>query len=423
MKKFFLIILILLVSAGGVYLYVQKKNGGISNPTVQKIVDYFPFGKPSNEVNPPTDNNTSATSTSNNSGNNQVIVSYNNNPATLKLSLHQISEAPAISGGAFKKTGGSFVEYIDRATGNLYEVNTDSLSRKRITNKTIVKVRDASWLTADNFIVRYAHDSGDGIDSFSARLATAPLFATTSENLRDFVGTFLTPNVTDISLSPKKDHIFYLVTDDTTQGFISLPDGSKKVTLFQSPVSEWISSWPKDDTITLTTKGSANSAGYLFFVNTKSGVMNPILSGRAGFTTLTNPALTKILYSESTGIGFNTNIFDVKLGIPLPATVTTLPEKCVWSKKNTDIAYCAVPKTIPSNNYPDSWYQGIVSFNDSFYKVNVKSGTATFLIDPYEQLKSDVDGLKLFLDDNEDTLFFTNKKDSILWGLRLTSSS
>ncbi|MBX4210773.1 hypothetical protein KW783_02250 [Candidatus Parcubacteria bacterium] len=419
-KKIIVIILILLVIIAGVFLYIQKKNGSISNPTVQKIVDYFPFGKPNNQtISLPPDNNNS--DTNNNDNNTPGETNQNNtNPAIGRLTLERLSDGPATSGTFTKTVDGSFVEYIDRATGNLYDVNIDSLTKTRLTNKTIQKVVDASWGAADNFIVRYGTDSGT--ESFSARLAAAPLFAT-STSLRDFSGTFLPSGITDIVVSPKKDKLFYLVTADTTKGFVSLPDGSKKVQLLDTPVSEWISMWPKDDTITLTTKASAASSGYLYFVNSKNGSMDPILSGQAGFTTLTNPSLGNILYSESTSQGFITNTYNAETTGSLPAPVTTLPEKCVWSKKNTNTAYCAVPKAIPSGNYPDSWYQGIVSFNDALYKIDVKSGTATFLIDPYEQLKSDVDGVKLFLDDNEDTLFFTNKKDSILWGLRLTSSS
>ena len=56
-------------------------------------------------------------------------------------------------------------------------------------------------------------------------------------------------------------------------------------------------------------------------------------------------------------------------------TLETLPEKCVWSKADASIFYCAVPENIPADNiYPDVWYQGLMSFSDAIWKVNIKTG-------------------------------------------------
>ena len=42
----------------------------------------------------------------------------------------------------------------------------------------------------------------------------------------------------------------------------------------------------------------------------------------------------------------------------------TLPEKCIFNKFGSAL-YCAVPKQVPAEEYPDSWYQGVVSFDDN----------------------------------------------------------
>ncbi|MFZ1019925.1 MAG: hypothetical protein WAN61_02985, partial [Minisyncoccia bacterium] len=70
--------------------------------------------------------------------------------------------------------------------------------------------------------------------------------------------------------------------------------------------------------------------------------------------------------------------------------------------------------------YPDSWYQGTVSFSDQFWKIDLTTGNTTMLVDPITITgNQEIDGIKLALDDGENYLFFVNKKDSYLWELSL----
>ena len=62
---------------------------------------------------------------------------------------------------------------------------------------------------------------------------------------------------------------------------------------------EWLVSWPNKETITLATKPSFAAAGYLFFLNSKTGGANKILSGINGLTSLVDGTAKNILYSES----------------------------------------------------------------------------------------------------------------------------
>ena len=90
-----------------------------------------------------------------------------------------------------------------------------------------------------------------------------------------------------------------------------------------------------------------------------------------------------------------------------------MPEKCIWGLGSLYI-YCGIPSSI-GNTEPDSWYQGLTSFNDNFIKINPQDGSNTTIGQPSEG----IDATHLFLDDKEQTLFFTNKKDSTLWSLAL----
>ena len=86
-----------------------------------------------------------------------------------------------------------------------------------------------------------------------------------------------------------------------------------------------------------------------------------------------------------------------------------------WRKYKVVICNCAVPNNITGNQYPDSWYQGLVSFDDFFLKINTVTGDKTTIANSIDG--TPVDGTYLFLDKAESLLFFTNKKDSTLWSL------
>jgi hypothetical protein len=79
-----------------------------------------------------------------------------------------------------------------------------------------------------------------------------------------------------------------------------------------------------------------------------------------------------------------------------------------------------VPKSIDTGSYPDTWYQGEVSFRDQIWKIDLKTGNGTMLVDPITISNGEeIDGTKLMMDDGENYLFFVNKKDSFLWEFSL----
>jgi hypothetical protein len=67
--------------------------------------------------------------------------------------------------------------------------------------------------------------------------------------------------------------------------------------------------------------------------------------------------------------------------------------------------------------YPDYWYQGLVSFTDYFVKINTK--TKNIITIANSQNETPVDATNLFFNKDESKLFFINKKDSTLWQLDL----
>jgi hypothetical protein len=122
------------------------------------------------------------------------------------------------------------------------------------------------------------------------------------------------------------------------------------------------------------------------------------------------------LYSESTTTGPALSVFNVAKHTSINLNLPGLPEKCVWSTDGVTI-YCAIPSNISGQEYPDSWYQGTTSFNDSFVKINTSTLERTTIADSNNETA--LDGTHMFLNDTESELFLINKKDSTLWSLDL----
>ena len=188
-----------------------------------------------------------------------------------------------------------------------------------------------------------------------------------------------------------------------------------KVQVFDSPFTEWLSFWPKDNLITVTTKPSANVPGFMYAINPDKKDFNKILGNINGLTTLTSPDGKMVLYGDN---NLSLNIFNIKTGNSTLLGIKTLPEKCTWNKIS-DTIYCAVPKFIDRAQYPDSWYQGKVSFSDELWKIDAINENTTMIADPVLISGENIDAIKLSLDKNQNYLFFVNKKDSYLWELNL----
>ncbi len=167
--------------------------------------------------------------------------------------------------------------------------------------------------------------------------------------------------------------------------------------------------------IKLTTKPSYTVPGHMYAINPTTKSFVRVLGDVYGLTTLTSPDGKLVLYSDS---NLSLNIYDVNKKTSTPAGVRTLAEKCTWA--SVSVLYCAVPNTVTPSQYPDSWYQGEISFSDKIWKIDVISGNTTIVGDPETTVGGeDIDGIKLMTDSSGKNLLFVNKKDSMLWGLEL----
>ena len=445
---FFSLLLILLILIFVFFFFLYKKNsngqydlnGNLSN----SIRDFFPFGKLAPLQNTVNQNQ-------NDQANNTVVT-----PLGVVIPvLRQISTGP-IAGSTFvestttviqdqtKKTvANQSIRFVDRATGHIFEMNKNSLDATELSNTTNPKVYEAYFSSNPNSIIfRYLDENSDTILSqeislVSTATSTASSTSATSTTITStttpiaYSGTpyttkrtLLPNNLIGVATAPSSQRLFYLFSSVDGGVFVlSNIDGSKPIKLYSSALSGWLLDWPNEKNVAINTKPSGIANGVALLVNTATGALSKIASGN-GLTTLVSPDLTQALVGTSgDGSTVQLNTVTLKNNSSINLSLKTLPEKCVWAHTEKSTVYCAVPESIPDGTYPDSWYQGLVSFTDDLWKIDTSTGISKIVSLWGRGFGKNFDAINLKLSSDDSYLTFENKNDLILWGYRLKSAS
>ena len=406
-KNIILILLIIaILLAAGLFYFWNKYIKNATPPQTTENPSDFPFGSGSGK-------DTQFPSSASNRSEQGSI----GDEAEMPI-LRQISDKPIAGGIAFDNGSATVIRYVERGTGHIVETASDSFESNKVSNTTIPKVPQAIWTpNGQSVIMRYLKDGAESIYSFSANIVKATTTQDVSKNPKS---AFLPLNITQLSINPSGDKIFYLTKDEGGSiGVVSSTDGSKKSQSFQFAITEWLASWPNKDIIVLATKPSSVATGYLFFLNEKTGGNDKILSGINGLTALVSSTTKNILYSESADGSIKLNYYNLKNNQNRTLSFKTLPEKCAWSKIEELTIYCAVPRTIEDGEYPDIWYQGVVSFNDNIWKIDLKTSSSELVYNLQKESGKEFDLMNPFLSGDDEYLFFPNKKYLTFWSLSL----
>lgn len=444
-RNFILLIIVLIIITTAFYwfLYFQKgtpTNTDNGSDGTNFISQFNPFGQtktPNTENKPGTITETNPTQT----------------PETVKTKLMKISSVPIAGYTSFMKERLKEVpapttiptteektpvnnkapspkndtefslalRYVEKSGGNIYQTFVDKIMERKFGGVVIPIVYDAYFGNKGNeVIMRYLKSDNQTIETFSGNLPKEYIGGDSVEN-NEIKGDFLPDNIKDISISPDNLKAFYLFNLKNSSGenqigtILNFGD-KKKTQVFDSPFTEWLSQWGNMKNINLTTKASGVAPGYMYSVDLSKKTLSQVFGGINGLTTLGSPDGKMVLYGDSS---LSLYIYDINTKNSEPLQINTLPEKCVWGKAS-DIVYCAVPKSVSQLLYPDAWYQGEVSFNDAIWKIDLKNGNSTMLVDPETiSIGERVDAIKMTLDEGENYLFFINKKDNFLWKLDL----
>ena len=350
----------------------------------------------------------------------------------------QIVNTPV--GGAMAYTdsrGQVVVRYIERDTGHVQDWPIQEKAPSKVTDTTVPKVFGAWFGKEGNHLV-FQSLSGKNNELRTAfaeikkSVATTSLAANTqllgepnlSTTIGNLDGTLLPGTVHAVAVAPDGTNYLYLNESKTgALGVIAPADKNKLTksitTVFSSKLTEWTPAWPTSNVVTFTTRPAANLPGFMYRVNIGTRQKDLILKNIPGLMTNMSPDGTRVLYTENSGTGFTTHLYEVSKDAYTIFPLRTLVEKCIWSKKTATEVYCAVPQYVPPGRYPDDWYIGTVGFNDALWHIDLKTGETKRLFAPTSDQDRTMDMTKLFFDTKEQNLFWVNKSDATLWTISL----
>jgi hypothetical protein len=295
---------------------------------------------------------------------------------------------------------------VERASGNVYAYLAHARTLTRLTNKTLPGIQEASWLP----------DGSLGYMRFLEKNAGSEHIDTYALPVDGTNGFFLEQDLSQVLTHASSTLVTLLSTTDGSSATVSAPSGSGARSLFSTPLSS-IRLAPLGSQYLVTTKGSANIEGYAFQVDSGGGFTR-VLGPLSSLSTLPSPSGTSILYSYLDHGKLALAVLDLTHRTATRLPLATLPEKCAWSADSLSL-YCGVPTTDPGANQPDDWYQGVSSFSDRLWKIDLSSRVANLLIDPKQAGGIDIDMEGLTVDSTKDILVFINKKDHALYAYDL----
>lgn len=317
-----------------------------------------------------------------------------------------------------EETTETIFRYIDVGMGHIYETSERNTEQERISNVTIPKIKEAFFSNeGDQVVMRFLAPDNETIETTFGTLVENT--STTTEDKYSFEVAYWPQNIDSISTNGSE--ITYSIEEVDTTTIYSLSFANPVPSaVYGSDVSNILVQKPSANISTFTTKADSRVPGHSFFV-TSNGQIENVVSAVLGLTTNTSPDSSKMIFSDGTNTNISTFIMDTSDKIYEIFRLNTLAEKCVWSRENSNLVYCAAPKTLPSASYPEDWYQGLVSFNDAIYEIDLEADTYSIIIDPQTETNQIFDIINPTLSPNDEYLMFINKRDLTPWTLDLQS--
>lgn len=294
------------------------------------------------------------------------------------------------------------IRYVERKNGHLYKMLLKDKNSEKVSNSTIPTIYEAYFNKDGNTTIYRYLTNNDVISTFLASLGKP-------------AGEYLPTNIVDLSVSDDKNRFFYLVkSGNSVTGFVQNFETGAKQNVFSHQLTEWLSSWDSKGNLYLSTKPSYVTSGNLYILKQNNKTLSKIIGGINGLTAKVSPDGSRVLYSVTTNKGPRLMIHIIEGRKTIDLDTYGLADKCIWSKDSINV-FCSIPAVVRGNQYPDVWYQGRVSFDDYFVKIDTNENEIYTLADSTQE--TPVDATNLVLDKDENNLFFINKKDYTLWGL------
>lgn len=235
----------------------------------------------------------------------------------------------------------------------------------------------------------------------------------------------LKPEMSRLSWNTLGDSIFYQFTDPGT-GATSLNmanfDGSNWKKLVDLEKGDYfLTAIPQSSRLAFWNKPDGFTEGRLESLSMTGDGRKVIVTGKFGSDYLWSPDGHTVLVGNTESKGSPVpviGIVDENGNNYRDLRIPTLINKIVWSRDNQTLYY-AQPGAFPSGTIlPNDYYGKPLFTQDTFWKVNIKTGKRERLI-PLNEMNQAFDATSLFLAPDETSLFFIDRESSKLYRISL----
>ncbi|KKQ51660.1 MAG: hypothetical protein US71_C0009G0027 [Parcubacteria group bacterium GW2011_GWD2_38_12] len=301
------------------------------------------------------------------------------------------------------------VLYYSKLNGNVLKTDFEGKSIQPLTNIAIPNLITTVW----------SFDKSQTINIYQENdVVKKVLFDFASQK-----ATQLDSKIKSISFAPNQNKIAYQFIDDSLgKNTITIADsnGLNWKDIFNIRMENIRLYWTKDNLLTLTSAPSGIVKGSALTIDTTPKIISlkKLISDIYGLTIKYSPDGKNLIYSQTDQYGHNPTLHLIKEGgVAEKTNLNTLSDKCAFSKNNN--IYCAIPKIINGSLIlPDDFYKNIANFSDIFFKIDMANNKSSIIFDPAD-FKYDFNASDLNISPNEDYIIFINKKDGLLYSIKI----
>ncbi len=394
-NKLIIILVVLILLLGGVWVYLLLNGAPKSITDLRDNI----FGKATTIAVAPSQTPPVET-----------VVPDDNAPRTVPTKAQLVKLTDRVTAGAtFASTSaGVVVRYVVKGTGHVYEINLESGKETRISGRVLPQVVEAHWSPLGTRAILITDAGGLRGDTFLATLQVN----NSGEMLFD---TEKIGAVENTAFTSAGDQLLYTQKNASggTTGFSRSLRTGAIAELFSVPFGESTMLWDTWVAGTSTlhyiyTKPALGFMGYLYALE-KTGLRKTD-SGK-GFSALRINHDILIVNRNSGGTPHSL-LIDTNQGVAkLLPSIQTLSEKCGGVG---DTVWCGTAQDAISESFPIDWYQGVVTFADSLYRIDRRTGDAKFVLDPETVSRERIDITDISVSP-QGPILFKNKKDDSLW--------
>lgn len=310
--------------------------------------------------------------------------------------LRQLTER-SVAGAGFTESG---IRYVEQGTGHIYEIHLETGKETLLSGTTLPQATQALFSqTAKKLAITT-------FTSYGTQTLVGEISTSSDQGRFENVG--LPQNASEIYFSADELHLNYILKQkDGAVGYQYELKSGKNTQIFSIPLSDVRVVWGTPIHVYTTPTGVQE--GHLYAINSK-GSLNYTTKGAKGLLAMSYDE--GIVTSSKNSDSFNVQSIQSD-GTFIDHVHPFIPEKCTLVGANS--FYCGVPINIEEGTFPDSWYMGTVSYNDTLWFMNAKTGVSRIVLNPVEEIGKNLDIHKIGINPLGTKVYLINKTDNTLW--------